>query len=130
MYFRTLPFGVLLIFAAVTGDVAGRDSVDNPYRRISSRNAFGLVPPAIEPGTKPPVQPLPTIKLTGITTILGDKRALFKIQFPGTRRDEGCILSEHQRLGQIEILEIDDQAATVKVDNSGTVMVLTFLSNR
>jgi hypothetical protein len=130
MHFRTPLFGISLLFVAVAGYATGRDSVDNPYQRIPSRNVFGLVVPIVEPGPTPPAQPLPTIKLTGITTILGDKRAVLKIQFPGTGREEGCILSEGQRLGQIEILEIDDRTATVKVDNSGTVIVLTFASKR
>jgi hypothetical protein len=51
----------------------------NPYSAIAVRNVFALRP--IPPVTKPaePAPPLPTIVLTGIVTILGDKRAFMEI---------------------------------------------------
>ena len=68
--------------------------------------------------------------LTGITTILGNKRALLKVQFPPKppqpAKEQSYILTEGQRDGSIEVLEINEKTASVKVDNSGTVMEITF----
>jgi hypothetical protein len=68
--------------------------------------------------------------LTGITTILGNKRALLKVQFPSKppqpAKEQSCILSEGQRDGAIKVLQINEKTAIVKVDNSGTVMEITF----
>jgi hypothetical protein len=102
---------------------------DNPYHQIAERNVFGLRPP--QPSrVEPPPAPLPKIVLTGITTILGNKRALLKVQFPAQTRqpakEESCSLAEGQRDGPIEVLEINEKTAQVKVDNSGTVLVVTF----
>ena len=73
---------------------------------------------------------MPKITLTGITTILHGKRALLEIQRPPNGRTvvkpEYCILKEGQRDGPVEVLDIDEKAAKVKVDNSGTIMVITF----
>jgi hypothetical protein len=77
-----------------------------------------------------PSTPLPKILLKGITTIFGDKRALLKVQFPAKppqpAKEQSYILTEGQRDGAIEILEINEKTARVKVDNCGTVMEITF----
>jgi hypothetical protein len=108
---------------------AGPTSSDNPYHQIAERNVFGLRPPQ-PPRVEPPPAPLPKIVLTGITTILGNKRALLKIQFPAQpskpAKAESCVLAEGQRDGAIEVLEVNEKTAQVKVDNSGTVSVITF----
>jgi len=96
----------------------------NPYQQIAARNVFCLRSPEPAPIVAP-AQFLPTIRLTGITTVLGDKRAVLKIQYPGGQ-EQGGILREHQRIDEIEVLEIDEKAATVRVSNSGTMMALTF----
>jgi hypothetical protein len=36
------------------------------------------------------------------------------------------VLGERERDGQVEVLEVDPRADSVKVNNCGTVMVLTF----
>ena len=74
---------------------------------------------------------MPKITLTGITTILGNKRALMKVApsvaKPGqASKEESLILTEGQREGEVEVLQIDERAESVKVNNSGTVMTLTF----
>jgi hypothetical protein len=101
----------------------------NPYRRIIERNLFRLKPAPVPQSAAPPT-PVPKIKLTGITTILGDKRALLKIQFPAVppaaAREESCILKEGQSDGPVKVLEIDVKSASVKVDNSGSPAVVTF----
>jgi len=111
--------------------VAGASPISsgNPYHQIVERNVFGLRPPQ-PPGVVPPPAPLPKVMLTGITTILGDKRALLKIQIPAQpsrpAKAESCVLAEGQRDGLIEVLEINEKTAQVKLDNSGTVSVVTF----
>lgn len=126
-------FWALLCALATSGlctepSASNAANTKNPYSAIAARNVFGLRPPqVIRRELLPP--PLPKVMLTGITTILGDKRALFKIQFPARPREpikiEYCILTEGQGHGSIEVLEIDDKAGTVKLDNSGTVMAIS-----
>jgi hypothetical protein len=43
--------------------------------------------------------------------------------------DHGCILSEGQRDGEVQVLKIDPKAETATVNNSGTVMVIDFEKN-
>jgi hypothetical protein len=64
----------------------------------------------------------------GITT-LGGKRVLLKVRFPAQpsapASGASCILTVGQREGPIEVLEIDEATGSVKINNSGAVMVLT-----
>ncbi|MDB6112707.1 MAG: hypothetical protein JWR69_4457, partial [Pedosphaera sp.] len=72
----------------------------------------------------------PKVKLTGITTILGNKRALFMVQevpAPGkAQKEESYILTEGQRQGLLEVLEIDERTGRVKIKNDGSISVVTF----
>lgn len=104
-----------------------------PYQGIVERNIFGLKPPPppVRPeDVKPPV---PKVWLTGITTILGNKRALLKVQIPAKppqqAKEESYILTEGQSEADIEVLAIDEVAGTVKVDNHGTIQTLDFVNN-
>jgi hypothetical protein len=101
----------------------------NPYSSILQRNVFGLRPPP--PVVNEPAHgPLPKVRLTGITTILKGKRALLKVEFPAKPRErpkeESLILEEGQRAGSIEVLQIDEKIAQVKLNNSGTITNITF----
>ena len=106
-------------------DVAG-----SPYQGIVERNVFNLRPPPAPPDTTPPPVPPPRITLTGITTILGNKRALMKVleppKPPEPAKEASYILTEGQRDGDIEVIAIDEQAGSVKVNNHGTVQELSF----
>jgi hypothetical protein len=107
------------------------DVAVNQYDGIPQRNVFGLRPPQAPPPTAETPAALPKIILTGITTILDTKRALMKVAPANVRQVEpgkelSLILTEGQREGQVEVLQIDEKAGSVKVNNSGTVMVLTF----
>jgi hypothetical protein len=100
------------------------------YGTIPGRNLFALKPIVLEPNTPPPPQ-LQRIVLTGITTILGDKRALMKTVPVGTKpgepaREQSLILSEGQGESDVQVLSIDPDAGSVKVNNAGTIMTLTF----
>jgi len=105
-------------------------SSQDHYQNIPERNLFALRPPPQVRNEPIPPQ-LTKILLTGITTILGDKRALMKTLLPPGKpgdqaKEQSLILKEGQREGEIEVVAIDDKAGSVKVNNSGTVMVLTF----
>jgi hypothetical protein len=107
------------------------DAVKNQYQAIPERNVFGLRPPPAQAQPPNTPVPLPKITLTGITTILESKRALMKVAPSGSKpgaaaAELSLILTEGQREGDIEVLQIDEKAGSVKVNNSGTVMLLTF----
>lgn len=113
--------------------VNSADTSDNPYQSIVDRNVFSLKPPP--PTADPAEANKPTalkITLTGITTILGNKRVLIKTAPPPgkpgaePKTDQSYILTEGQREGDIEVLEIDEKLGSVKVNNAGTVQTLTF----
>src|SRR3974390_2908836 len=109
---------------------ARAEVADNPYSGIVVRNVFNLRPPPRPEDNLPPPQAPPKITLTGITDILGNKRALMKTQMvlaPGKpATEQSLILAEGQRDGEIEVLSIDEQTATVKVSNHGVVQELNF----
>ena len=105
----------------------------SPYQGIVERNVFGLKAPAPPPDPEANKPPPPKIFLTGITTILGNKRALMKLTPPAKpgepAKEQSFTLGEGQRDGELEVLEIDEKAGTVKVNEFGTVMTLSFENN-
>jgi hypothetical protein len=107
------------------------DSSLSHYGAIPERNVFGLRPPSALPLLTNSSAPLPKIILTGITTILGDKRVLMKVLPAAMKPSDAAkelslILAEGQREGEIEVLQIDERVGSVRVNNSGTVVTLTF----
>jgi hypothetical protein len=115
------------VMCALASETAGV----SPYQAVVERNVFGLksLPPPPGPNDNKP--PPPKIYLQGITTILGNKRALLKTAMspkPGeqSKGEQSFVLAEGQREGEIEVLEIDDKAGTVKVKNFGTIVDLDF----
>ena len=110
---------------------------DNPYTSIVERNVFALKPPppAPDPNAQAGNVPVPKIFLTGITTILGNKRALLKTPPPqgkpgeGPKGEQSFILAEGQRDGDLEVLEIDEKAGAVKVKFGDTIVPLNFADN-
>jgi len=123
-----VAFGLSLGTTALVADTSG-----NPYLGIAGRNVFRLNPPQ-PPHTNLPPALLPKVKAVGITTILGDKLALLKVYLPAMppepAKEVTCILTVGQREGPVEVLEIDEKAGSAKVNNSGTVMVLTLERDR
>jgi hypothetical protein len=118
------------VCAGAKAIVPGSGPSADQYKGIPQRNAFGLKAPEVVHNEPPPPQ-LPRLILTGITTILGNKRALMKEQEPGLRpgqqaQELSLILTEGQREGNVEVLLIDELAGSVRVNNSGTIMTLTF----
>ena len=108
---------------------ANVESRDHPYKFISATNVFRLKTLVIRPEQhKPPKPPPPTITLQGITTICGQLEALFKVAMPAkppeSVKEIACVLTEGEREGEIEVLEINVQSGTVKFSNHGVVQVL------
>ena len=66
----------------------------------------------------------------GITTILRGKRALLKVEFPPKpmqrAKEESYILTEGERAGPIEVLEINEKKEQVRLDDWGTITNITF----
>src|SRR2546421_12634036 len=99
------------------------------YQSIPARNLFALkpTPPPLEP---PPTGPTrPRIVLKGITTVC-NRMALLKALFPAKpgepAREQSYMLAPGQRDGDIEVLEVDEKAGSVKVKSFGTMMTITF----
>jgi len=110
---------------AVTSNVTG-----NLYQGIVDRNVFGLKSPLPPPSLESTKPPPPKVWLTGITTILGNNRALLKMTPPAKpgepAREQSFTLGEGERDGDIEVLEINEKARTVKIEDFGTIMTLDF----
>lgn len=104
-----------------------------PYHGILARNVFNLKdPPPPRPIPKPVVV-VPKIRLTLITTILGDKLAGLTWTVPPTRPGEKPRVESHLlRVGQAEagaeMLEIDEVKGSVKISYQGQPQTLTFPS--
>jgi hypothetical protein len=123
---KTWLWSSLVLCLGATALVA--DTPEHAYAGIAVGNVFRLRPPPRQEAGAPPA-PLPGVTPVGVTTILGDKRVLLKVHIPARPpepvKELSCILTVGQRVGPIEILEIDETAGSVKVNNSGTVVVLT-----
>jgi hypothetical protein len=111
-----------------TNVLSGASSME-AYGQIPARNLFGLHEPVQQNVDPPPLQ-LPKITLNGINTING-KLVFLKVQYPAKQgekqqSEESLTLTEGQREGVIELLEINEKAGTIRVNNSGTEMTIGF----
>lgn len=124
---------IVCALAAVFHSAAIAGDSDNPYKIIFQRNVFGLRPPAAQAPATAPTVPSSAIVLTGITTILGEKRAFLEITPPAKPpqppKQLSCILTEGEREGGVEVIQIDSKAGAVKVSENGTMTTLTFEKN-
>ena len=123
---RLMALGALMLARAVTS--AATHPNGNPYAdTIVGRNVFSLKTPPPPPNPEDLVKkdPPPKILLQGLTTILGRRQVLFKVQVPAKpgqpAKEESFVSAEKERYGEIEVLEIDENAGVVKFDNHGTV---------
>lgn len=125
---RILVASFLSLISAISAETLEKRS-NNPYQRIATRNIFRLEPKHTEVIVQPPAL-LPKVQLLGITTVLGDKRAIVKVLWPamegGSRREQTFILKDHESAGEIELLEIDEIAGKVRMNISGTTIVVSF----
>ncbi len=100
-----------------------QESPTNPYQLIVEHNVLRVKPsPATD--NQPPRTPPPQIILNGITTILGDRRALFKTLAIGEDKERSYMLAEGQRDGEIELLSVDMREGKIKVNNHGIIQIV------
>lgn len=121
----------LVLCARTNG--AATDSSAGPYQGIVERNVFGLKAPPPPADPEPVKPPPPKLILNGITT-MGGKRALLSTppvpgKTPAEARAQYYTLAEGQRDGDLEVLEVNERARTVKVSYGGTVETLDFKEN-
>jgi hypothetical protein len=98
------------------------------YKNIPERNVFGLkqpIPPAPPP---PPPPPTANVKLTGVTTLLGQRRAILVITPPG-KPAESKMIKEGDREGDLEVLSINELTGTVRIRNNNQEAELNFADN-
>ncbi len=123
-----------LILAGPLGATNLRAAASEPYCPILESNIFRLRAPeaVVQPTT--PTPPLPQITLAGITTILGEKRVLLKVQFPARppepAHEKSYILGEGQQADGIQVLEINPPAGSARVKVSGVEITLSFTKPR
>ena len=109
---------------------------DSPYQAIVVRNPFGLKtpPPAPPPQETPPPQVSPNaLKLTGVTTLLGERRAMFVLAEPGKPQLSSDLVKEGERdsvIPNLEVLQIDERAGAVRVVYGGKELSLDFVKDR
>jgi len=103
------------------------------YDLIPKKNVFKLREPEQPKPVTPTNPPLPKVYLAGISTIMNQK--LVFLHVPGISRpggqaaEQSLMLSERQREGDIEVLEINEQAGRVKIKQAGEVVELSFENN-
>src|SRR5215831_18990314 len=117
------------VLMAGAAQAATEDSSPHRFQGIIDRNVFGLKPQASNESNVPAPTPPPKLTLTGITTILGNKRALLSTPPVPNKPAESFMLTEGQRDGEIEVLEINEIAGTVKVMNHGVEQTLDFITD-
>ena len=104
------------------------DTPGGPYHRIVERNVFSLRAPqsSIVRDAEAKAKP-PSIKLTGITTILGRKVTFLTIPAakPGGPT-QSFMLTEGQMQDEIEVIQIEERAGIVKIVNHGEAQTLDF----
>jgi len=102
---------------------------DNSYKPIAARNIFKLHPPIQITVTPPPADPPPTIRLQGITTIVGQRQVLIAVRVSARAGEPAkevfYVPDEGQREGEITVLEINEKTGSAKFDNHGTVQTLS-----
>jgi hypothetical protein len=120
------PF-MIVVATAVLGAVCWTSG--EPQRSAGTNN---VSKPA---STSPPRQPgqpgVPSKKITlvGITILSGKKTALLKTEAANKSAKpeiQNLALSEHQRFGEVEVLQIDEKRGSVLLSISGVEQLLTF----
>src|SRR5262245_3098449 len=103
---------VLATAFVLAGIIPARGSA---YSSIPERNLFGLRAAAAPSQPQMTEAPKSKIILTGITTLLGNKRAFFVVAPPQAQqapvdasRSGGFALTEGERKGDLEVLQIDE----------------------
>lgn len=107
----------------------------NPYAAIGGRNVFALKPPPPPSTVNDPAKntPPPNLELQGFTTILGRPQVLIKLKIPPRppepAKDRSLVMDVGQREGDVEVMEMDAYAGTVKLKNMGAIVSLNLKDN-
>lgn len=121
-----------LVFAAISA--AALTSGDHPYTGIVERNVFALKPPTPVTNAPAVAASLPAnIELRGITTILGRPQVLLNLKVPARPpeppKDRSLVMDSGQREGDVEVLEINAAAGSVRLRNQGTELAMNLKDN-
>jgi hypothetical protein len=137
--FRLQTLGFRLSVALLSGLALGGASAfalsdANPYAAIAGRNVFALKPPTpTTPATVTTPTVPPNIELQGFTTILGRAQVLLKIKLPPRppepAKDRSLVMDVGQREGDVEVIEMDAYAGSVKLKNQGNLVSLNLKDN-
>jgi len=126
---RSLVWGIGCAVLCTGGKTLFATSADNPYQPIVVRNVFSLKPKPEEKPPEPPKPPAPKITLNGITDLFGYPQALLTVQMPAKpgepAKAQSFILKAGERDGELEVIQIDMAAGSVKVNNFNNEMTLT-----
>ncbi len=116
--------GAMLMIAGVN---LLADAKSNPFQVIVTRNPFGLTsPPRQDKNPTPqPEKPPAVIRLTGVTSVLPQKKALFEIAEAPGKPFKNLIMVEGERDGDIELLAIDIGKNQVTIKNGTGVTNIT-----
>ena len=127
---RTIAMWSLAVSILGLAAQSGRaHSLVSPYSQITGSNVFRLRP-AESPAPEVPVAPRASLRLVGITGLLGHQLALLKVQLAAVQSEPAqefsAILGEGQRDRGIEVLSIDAKAGRVEVNSFGAKMAVSF----
>lgn len=129
----TLPITAVkaILAAFILNSAAATGS--NPYEMIVARNPFALRPILEAEPQRSAVAPsalLPEIKITGITTLLTEPKALFQYEDKEAKKTEfPPLLSEGDTYKMLSVLQIDAENNRVRIRNGNTEMMLDFIAN-
>lgn len=110
---------------ALNPETSAKKPTSDRYKVILVRNPFGLNPPPPPEPPEPEPEPEPDVDiyLTGISTLLGKKRAFLKTDDPKETEKEKKIRYYSLKIGeeqdQIRIVDIDVDAGVVRIAYKG-----------
>jgi len=111
----------------------GKPTSENPYRRLTLRNAFGIKPPPEPAPDVPVVVSNPPVALpifvTGFSLLKGVKKVYLVVNRPGSKAPEYFTAAEGEEFDGFQVLSIDAKKETVKVMNAGAEATLDFKNN-
>jgi hypothetical protein len=123
----------MLVIYGVSRLLTSAEARQNPFAHISGRNVFALrtVVPVEQPIPTNPKPPASDIRLTGLSTLLGEPIVILEITDPQTKK------TDHPspfRIGdryqdEFIVLGIDVGQRTVCISREGVEMVLDFQRN-
>lgn len=123
---------VTVLFNAAT-TFAFTSENNNPYTGIVERNVFGIKAPPPPPVATPPPTAATGIELRGILTLLGRPQVLLNFKVPGKPpeppKDRSLVMDVNQREGEVEVLEINPAAGTVRIRNQGNEISMNLKDN-